>query len=56
MVKGQIVTETVLTELDVPDYPVQYFRPTLFQIVSSTGCVILGFFLTSAIAKFGIEE
>ena len=56
MVKGQIVTETILTELDVADYPVQYFRPTLFQIVSSTGCVILGFFLTSAIAKFGIEE
>ncbi|MBP94995.1 hypothetical protein CMK18_03490 [Candidatus Poribacteria bacterium] len=56
VVKGQIVTETILTELDAADYPVQYFRPSLFQIVSSTSCVILGVFLTSAIAKFSIEE
>ena len=56
VVKGQIVTETILTELDAADYPVQYFRPSLFQIVSSTSYVILGVFLTSAIAKFSIEE
>ncbi len=56
IVKGQIVTPAIIAGLDISDYPVQYFKPTVFEIGGSIGCIILGFFLTSIISQFGAEE
>lgn len=56
VVKGKVVTEESLAEIDEEDYPTEYFQPTLVQVAGSLGLIVLGFGITMGIAKIGGDE
>lgn len=56
VVKGEVVTEESLAELDKEDYPTEYFQPSMGQVAGSLGLIVLGFGITMAIAKIGGDE
>lgn len=51
--KGRIVTEELLAELTPDKYPTELFTPSVVQIVGGLGLVVVGFVLTSLVAKLG---
>ena len=54
-VKGQVVTEANLAELDPEDWQPEFFRPSAGQAVGSLGLIAVGFVLTMGIARVGGE-
>ena len=56
MVKGQIMTEQSIAELDKDDWPTRTFTPTADQAAAAPGLALAGFAVTTAIARFGRER
>lgn len=56
VVKGTVVTEENLAEIDEEDYPTEYFQPNVGQVAGSLALIALGFGITMGIAKIGGEE
>ncbi len=55
-VKGEVVTAESRASLEVEDWPTQRFTPDAVQVGGAIGLVVLGFVLTSAIARLGRDE
>ena len=55
-IKGQVLTEDLLAELDPEDYPTKFFHPSGRQLVIALILTIVGFSTTALIARFGQEE
>jgi putative membrane protein len=56
VIKGQVVTEENFAEFDREDYPTAFFRPSLGQVGASLGLIVLGFGLTSLVARVGGDK
>jgi len=56
VVKGQVMTEEKIAELDKDDWPTQAFTPAVGQLAGAVGLVLVGFAVTVAIARFGRER
>lgn len=52
-IKGQVLTEETLGDVEPEDYPTRFFRPTAGQGGMALGLIVLGFAGTAAIAKLG---
>jgi putative membrane protein len=55
-VKGEVVTAESLATIEVEDWPTRRFTPDATQVGGAIGLVVLGFALTSAIARLGRDE
>ena len=53
VIKGSIVTEDSIDEIDPEDWLVEYFSPSLFQAGGAIGLIVIGFGLTMGVAKLG---
>jgi putative membrane protein len=56
VIKGSVMTETTLAELDPEDYPLTRFTPSAGQVAGALGLVLAGFAATVGIAKIGGRE
>jgi putative membrane protein len=56
IVKGRVVTEEVMADLDADDWPTQVFTPSGAQVAGSIALVLLGLGITVGIARFGAEK
>jgi putative membrane protein len=52
-IKGQVLTEETLAELEAEDYPTAFFRPDGKQIGGALGLIVAGFACTCLIARIG---
>ncbi|HKK73252.1 MAG TPA: DUF368 domain-containing protein [Candidatus Krumholzibacteria bacterium] len=55
-VKGEVVTAESLATIEVEDWPTRRFTPDAGQVGGALGLVVLGFLVTSAIARLGRDE
>jgi putative membrane protein len=55
-IKGQVVSEATLAEIEPDDWATRYFRPTLGQSAGALGLAAIGFGLTLGIARIGADE
>ena len=55
-IKGQVVSEETLADIEPDDWATEYFQPTSSQIGLSLGLVAVGFGLTMGIARIGSDE
>jgi len=55
-IKGQVVTEALISDLDPEDYPTVYFQPSGGQIGGAFGLILGGFLLTYLISRIGGAE
>ncbi|MCB9716695.1 MAG: DUF368 domain-containing protein [Myxococcales bacterium] len=53
VVKGRVLTEDTVSEVEPKDYPTAYFDPSPGQIGGAFGLVIAGFFATMLVARLG---
>ena len=53
MIKGQVVTEQSLEEIDRDDWPTTYFQPDVKTAGMSLGLIAIGFGITMGIAHIG---
>ncbi|MCP5041547.1 MAG: DUF368 domain-containing protein [bacterium] len=53
LVKGRVVTETTLPEIDPEDWPLEFFAPSAGQVGGAIALVVTGLAVTLAIARFG---
>ncbi|MDA0323157.1 MAG: DUF368 domain-containing protein [Verrucomicrobia bacterium] len=56
VVKGEMMTEGLIAELDPEDYPTRYFSPSGTQVGGVFGGIAVGFLITFAIARIGGRE
>jgi putative membrane protein len=56
VIKGQVVTAENLAEFDREDYPTAFFSPSSGQVGASLGLILLGFGLTTAVARIGGDK
>jgi len=56
IVKGRVVTEEVLEDLDPDDWPTATFTPTPGQVGGSLAFIVVGLAVTLAIARFGARR
>jgi hypothetical protein len=56
VVKGQVMTEEKIAELDKDDWPTQTFTPAAGHVAGAMGLVLVGFSLTAAIARFSHQR
>lgn len=56
VVKGQVLTEETVAEVEREDWPTQAFAPTPMQIAGSLGLVVLGGAITLGVARLGRER
>jgi len=56
VIKGQVMTEERITELNKDDWPTQKFTPAISHIVGAIGVVLVGLSVTMAIARFSHER
>ncbi len=52
-IRGEIVTEDTLDDIDPKDWPEQRFTPSAGQIAGSVGLVVLGFGATLGVSRLG---
>lgn len=52
-IKGRVMTEMTLAELDHDDYPTRYFKPSVGRMAISVGIIFAGFAATFMISRFG---
>ena len=55
-IKGTVVTEESIAEIDKEDWKTETFAPSIVQIGSSIGLVLLGLGVTIGVSKLGGEE
>lgn len=55
-VKGQVLTETLIADVDPEDYPTRRFRPAPGQVAAALGLIGIGFALTLGISRVGGRE
>lgn len=55
-VKGQVVTQESLAEIDQEDWPTEFFQPGGRQIGSALGLVALGFVITMGVAMISGKD
>lgn len=55
-IKGQLVTEKSIAEIDKEDWKTEYFAPSITQGVSALALIALGYGITMGVAKLGSEE
>ena len=53
VVKGRVMTPTLIADLDAEDYPLQRFDPTTGQIAASLALIVAGFAVTQGVARVG---
>ena len=53
VVKGQVVTEQAIGEIDREDWPTRAFTPTALQIAGSLGLIVLGGAATIGVSRLG---
>jgi len=53
VIKGRALTEESLADLAPKDYPTGYFDPSGAQVGGALGLVVMGFFATLLVARFG---
>ncbi len=51
--KGQPVTALSLTTLKPEDFPTDFFTPDATQVAGALGLIIVGYFITVGVARFG---
>ena len=56
VVKGRVMTEEKIAELDKDDWPTQKFTPAVGHVFGAMGLVFVGFLVTMAIAWFSHER
>lgn len=56
VVKGQVMTEEKITDLEKDDWPTQTFTPAIGHVAGAIGMVLVGFSVTMAIAWLGHER
>ncbi len=56
MIKGRIVTEATLADIEPDDWATEYFRPSPVQTIAALGLVAVGFAVTMGIARVGGED
>ena len=56
VVKGQVMTEEKITELDKDNWPTRKFTPAVGHVVGAMGMVLVGFSVTMAIARLSHER
>ncbi len=56
VVKGQVMTERTISELDKDQWPTRTFTPEIGQVAGALVMVLVGFTATAAIARFGRER
>ena len=54
--KGSVLTEETIKEVDPEDWPTEYFRPKGVQVASSIGLIAIGFALTMGVAAIGKDD
>ncbi len=55
-VKGQVLNEQTMAELESKDWPNEFFTPSTTQIISAMGLIGLGFAVTMGVAAIGGRE
>ncbi len=55
VVHGEVLTAEALAELEVEDYPTAYFSPDARQVGGALGFVLLGWLVTTLVARVGRE-
>jgi len=53
VVKGQIVTEQMISAIEKEDWPINTFRPAVWQIAASSVLIGIGFLITLGVASIG---
>lgn len=53
---GELITEANIALIEKKDWPIEFFQPDLWQVVSSLGLAILGFVLTLGVAFVGRDK
>lgn len=56
VVKGRVMTEATIAELEAKDWPTAYFRPAGGQIAGALALIVAGFAVTAVIARVSGEE
>ncbi|MHC4451911.1 MAG: DUF368 domain-containing protein [Planctomycetota bacterium] len=56
VVKGRVMTEATIGELEPKDWPTAYFRPSGGQIAGALALIVAGFAVTAVIARVSGEE
>ena len=56
MIKGRVVTEETIDEIDPEDWKTAYFRPDALTVASSIGLIAIGFAATMGIARIGRDD
>ncbi len=56
VVKGQVMTEEKIAELEKDEWPTHTFNPSIGQVAASAAMILAGFAVTTAIARFGRER
>jgi putative membrane protein len=56
IVKGQLLSAEMLAELEVEDLPTEFFQPGAAQAAAALALILVGFGLTSLIARLGGGE
>ena len=51
--KGQVVTESLLAEIKPEKFPTEFFEPSTTQIFGAIVLVVVGFAITTLIARLG---
>ncbi len=55
-IKGVVVSEKTLGDIDVEDWDTRYFKPTGKQAAGALGLIVAGFVLTCVVARIGGDE
>jgi putative membrane protein len=53
IVKGRVMTQQSIAELDADDYPLERFSPSAGQIAGALGLIAAGFLVTQGVARIG---
>ena len=56
VIKGQVVTEETIEDIDPEDWKTTYFRPDALTVASSVGLIAIGLAATMGIARIGHDE
>ena len=54
--KGQTVTAQTLAKIKPEDYPTEFFDPTLTHVAGALGIVVIGYLITTLVAKIGARK
>lgn len=53
VIKGQVLTEALIADLDAEDFPTEFFAPRAGQVGGGLAMILLGFGITFAVSRFG---